>query len=395
MKKILFILLILFLCIFILQGCALYETERTVNVMDEGETVLSKTYKIGMEYAIRAKLFHKGSFMPLYEKMVEKNPEEPLSKLNIELSRDIIALPKNLNKEPINAKVEYKGNGKFVYFKEMYGIRIDKEKLIKDVFASLSGDGNIYISKEYIVPETRQSELIAATRKIASFTTNYKDSSAERKHNISLASQKIESSIIDKNCYFSFNSTVGPRSVERGFRTAKIIVDGEFVLGVGGGVCQVSTTLYNVWCLAGLKVSQSSTHSLPISYIKPGLDAMVNSSTDLVLYNDSLYPVYIDSAFDGEKLTFTLYGKPCGCIVKLRSEVLQIIPCEDYTIDNRQINDWQEGETFRIIKKPKSGLVGASYRDYYDEKGALVYSERLRKTVYRPQKGKIVYRELV
>jgi hypothetical protein len=126
--------------------------------------------------------------------------------------------------------------------------------------------------------------------------------------------------------------------------------------------------------------------------VRPGLDAMVASSSDLVLLNDSEYPVYIDSYFGGDTVKFAIYGKPCGMNVKLRSEVLEILPCDDYAEEKVEITDWKENELFRIIKKPENGLISASYREFYDDNGTLLYRERLRKTVYLAQKGKIVYR---
>lgn len=391
-KMLIIVVLLIFVSVFIFQGQAFYEKKCTITVMDNENVILQKIYKIDSFVALKNKLFNKGDYEKLYTKLIEKEEFDPLSVLNQELSLDIKELPYKCNKECKNATVKYIKDGKFLYSKERRGEKIDLDKLTKDIFTALNTDGIVYLNKEYIQPSITQNELIEVTKKIAEFSTNYKSSSAERKHNIALACQKIENSKIDAGCQFSFNEVVGPRSIERGFQTAKIIIDGEFVEGVGGGVCQVSSTLYNAWCLAGLKVLRSATHSLPVSYIKPSLDAMVTSNSDLILNNNSNFPIYIDSKFDGENISFIIYGKPSGCTIKLRSEILDILPCEEYTEEKAEIIDWKEEELFRIIKPPKNGLVSASYREYYDDKGNLLYSERLRKTVYQGQKGKIVYK---
>ena len=88
------------------------------------------------------------------------------------------------------------------------------------------------------------------------FCTYFTNSSKERKNNIKRAVLSIDKTFVDVNGEFSFNKTVGPRTEKRGYENSKIIVNGQFVDGVGGGVCQVSTTLYNALILSGLKITE-------------------------------------------------------------------------------------------------------------------------------------------
>lgn len=386
------VFILVFIALFVFGGMAFFNRSYAITVYDGEEMILNKTYEIDTRALLYVKLFCKGSFGRYYQKLLEKGEEIPLSKISAELNDDIYSLPKKSDKAPKNATAQYLGNGKFSYTKEEIGYRTDLQKTVENVFCAFDTGGRANLFKDVIEPEITETQMLSATRKIAEFSTSCAGSSAERKHNISLACSLIESSKVESGEEFSFNKTVGPRTTERGFRTAKIIVGGEFVEGVGGGVCQVSTTLYNAWCLAGLKVARCAPHSLPVHYVRPGLDAMVASSSDLVLLNDSEYPVYIDSYFGGDTVKFAIYGKPCGMNVKLRSEVLEILPCDDYAEEKVEITDWKENELFRIIKKPENGLISASYREFYDDNGTLLNRERLRKTVYLAQKGKIVYR---
>ena len=103
----------------------------------------------------------------------------------------------------------------------------------------------------------------------ASFYTSYPSSTAERKHNIILASKSIDNTFIDVGGEFSFNLVVGDRTEKRGYKKSKIIINGDFADGIGGGVCQVSTTLYNAVLLAGLEIIEYHPHSLPVSYVAP------------------------------------------------------------------------------------------------------------------------------
>ena len=101
----------------------------------------------------------------------------------------------------------------------------------------------------------------------AEFCTYYSSSTSERKHNITLATKALDNTFIDVGAEFSFNLTVGERTVKRGYKTSKIIVAGEFVDGVGGGVCQVSTTLYNAVFFKLTRDPASSITSITLSGI--------------------------------------------------------------------------------------------------------------------------------
>lgn len=382
-------LIICFAGLILLSGAGLYEKERKITVIDGDTVLMQKSYKIKARTAIKTKYFYKKDYLAIYDKLKEKG--RPLYQINEELASDIEKIPHSVKKDAKDATVRHLGRGKFVYSKEEEGCYADFEVLERQVFAALNGDGVIILEKEKAPPIVTENTLRQATVLISSFSTGISGSSYERKHNIRLAARFLDGGIVMPGESMSFNQRVGARTRERGFAEAKIIKDGEFVAGVGGGVCQVSTTLYNAWCLAGLTVKASATHSLPVSYVKAGLDAMVSSATDLVLYNDGRYPIYIVAKVADDKLTFSLYGKKCPFEVKLRSEVVRTIPCDEYIEDTDEITDWKEGEAYRITKQPKDGLVGLAYREYYDG-DALIYTETLRKAQYRAQKGRIIYR---
>ena len=177
----------------------------------------------------------------------------------------------------------------------------------------------------------------------------------------------------------SFNETVGARTADNGFREAKVIVGGEYTAGVGGGVCQVSTTLYNAWLLSGQDAPVSRAHSLRSSYVRPGLDAMVSENSDLVLHNASRFPIYIDASFDGKKVTFTLFGAKPDYEIVLTSELVRSVPYEEY--------DTFEGEEDRVIVPAKPREIYRSFR-IFRENGREVMREKLRVSDYLPQKGK-------
>ena len=226
----------------------------------------------------------------------------------------------------------------------------------------------------------------------ASFYTTYSNSTLERKHNIALAVKSINNTFVDVNGEFSFNKTVGERSERRGYKTAKIIVGGKFVDGVGGGVCQVSTTLYNAVLLSGLKVVEYHPHSLPVSYVAPSFDAMVNSSwADLKFLNNTKNPLIIKAFADGERVKIEIHGEKMLESYYRESKITEIITAPDYTIikdDKLEYPDLFEGEQ-KILTYKKDGYKssGALIKKV---NGKTVSVQQLRKDVYRHVQGVIV-----
>lgn len=225
----------------------------------------------------------------------------------------------------------------------------------------------------------------------AEFSTNYAKSSAERKHNIFLAAKSLNNVFVDVGGEFSFNKTVGARTEKRGYKTAKIIVNGEFTEGVGGGVCQVSTTLYNAVVRAGLKVTEFHAHSLSVSYVLPSTDAMVNSgSADLRFMNCTHNPIIIKTVADGNKLTVKIYGEPLEEKYELKSVITGEIP-PDYKVikDNAgEYPDLLSGEQ-RIIKYGKKGVISEAYL-IKSLNGKIVSKTRVRRDKYLAINGIII-----
>lgn len=221
-------------------------------------------------------------------------------------------------------------------------------------------------------------------RLLARFCTYYGDSAENRKSNVELACRKISGLTLYPEEEFSFNSQVGARTVANGFKTAYIIQDGDFVEGVGGGVCQVSSTLYNCALLAGLAITCVNPHSLPVSYVSPSFDAMVSSGSDFRFVNVLSAPIKIVMKADGKDIVAEIYGVGESNI-KRRSETLETIP---FDTEYRESEDVQEGEEI-VDSQGKEGVKSRGYLDYY-ENGKLVRSVQIRSDYYAPQKKVIL-----
>lgn len=212
--------------------------------------------------------------------------------------------------------------------------------------------------------------------KISSFSTWYSQKDGGRCANIAIAAGRIDGVILQPYGEFSFNQTVGKRARSAGFQQAKIIVNGEYVLGVGGGVCQVSTTLYNAALLAGLKVEEAHPHTLQVSYAPPSRDAMVSSESDLKLFNPYSFPVKFSLKAKDGTLTACLFGEPIKETYKIVSvEKGSLPPPPPVVVDSQ--SEIQERES-------KDGLISEAYLERY-QNGILISRTLLRKDRYAPQ----------
>ena len=215
---------------------------------------------------------------------------------------------------------------------------------------------------------------------IARFSTYYGDSKQNRKDNVALACRKIDGTVLYPEDEFSFNDIVGARTVENGFKSAYIIKDGEFVEGIGGGVCQVTSTLYNCALLANLTITCVRAHSLPVSYVAPSFDAMVSTASDLRFVNTLSSPVTIKMLADGKYLKAEMYGIE-SCTIRRRSQTIETLPFE---IEYRADATLKLGEEV-IDTYGKAGLRSQGFLEYY-QNGKLIKTVLIRKDTYFPQK---------
>ena len=278
-----------------------------------------------------------------------------------------------------NATVSFSAAG-FTYTAERLATCCDYSSLLRDVCSALEGGGTeVTLSTYTRAPAITLKTLRGRTKLLSTFTTRFDGSNTVRAGNIALACSRIAGTTLDAGEEFSFNRTVGKRTKENGFGEATVIFDGEFVPGVGGGVCQASTTLFNAALRAGLTVTESRSHSLSISYVAPSLDAMVSEYSDLKFVNPYEFPVYIAARTGKNTVTFDVYGAPDGCRYETESVVLKrVAPPEPKRI---------EGAENACIRAEKEGLTSESYLLVYDSEGNLISRKKLRRDNYAALQG--------
>lgn len=317
----------------------------------------------------------------------------------ISLDEKLDKIAQEIAVEPVSAEAKYNAyKNRFDIIPAKYGIRLNKEKLYDEIVNALKISNNVTldISTLPVSPTYTEQDIIKATKKQSQFSTNYSKSSIDRKNNIELAVKTLNGCKIMPNEIFSFNQTIGKRTLDNGYKEANIIKDGVFVKGVGGGICQVSSTLYNALLLADVDVIEAHKHSLPVSYVQPCLDAMVSwGSSDLKFINNSNLPIYIVANADGTKITFKIYGDTNkeNYKIKTKGVILKTIPAgKDIVIPDKTGKYADKimfkGEFLRV-KASKNGYEAKSFVEYY-KNGTLVKSKQLRHATYDAQSG-IIY----
>ena len=243
----------------------------------------------------------------------------------------------------------------FTYYRGSDGAECDRARLSADIDKSLEGGfEQVRICTRVIKRKLTTEDIKARTQKIYSFTTYFDADNTDRSGNIRLAAEKINGCKVESGATFSFNGVVGARTEENGFKPAKIIEDGKFVLGFGGGVCQVSTTLYNAAILSGLDIVEYHPHSLQVNYVAPSRDAMVSGSYfDLKFKNNRLTPIYVRVNCGLGSITCTVFGESDGYKYSLKSTVTNTVPRPQPVI--------VEGDEDKILTYGRDGTESEGY----------------------------------
>lgn len=285
-----------------------------------------------------------------------------------------------IHKDRVDATVAFGKNG-FSYREGHDGVDVDAKKLFE---TALTSRGKlIRLSLPIAVDKAVSvSELKRNTVKRASFTTTYANSAPNRCYNIAKAAEAINGVTVGVGETFSFNAVVGDRTEQRGYKTSKVILDGNYTEGVGGGVCQVSTTLYNALLLAGF-IPRAAQHSLVSSYVMAGFDAMVSyGATDLTFTNNTDHPIYITATTANKSVTFTVYGEPNIYRIERVSTEERDKFSTTYVVDSDKYPELIYTDQTKVITGGSDGVKTQSYLKYYvgDE---LVETKLIRKNTYK------------
>lgn len=278
----------------------------------------------------------------------EDNINEVIAHLN-----NVISFP------PVDANLSVV-NDEMIITKEQPGFSVDNNQTKELIINSLNSGEVIQVPVNERVPEITSEYFSVIKGDIGSFSTNYSTSIQNRKENIKLAARLIDGTVIMPGQQISFNEEIGEISAATGFLPATVILEGEYDTGTGGGICQVSTTLYNAAVKADLQVDERRNHSRPVNYVPLGLDAAVASGLlDLKITNSFDFPVYIKAKADDNDITFSIVGDTDkkNYDIELVSERSQVLGSNTKTQYTSSISEGNR----EVVQ---SGYTGYRYSSY-------------------------------
>jgi vancomycin resistance protein YoaR len=226
------------------------------------------------------------------------------------------ALSKRVDTQPRDATWAIYSNGRVRVVPDRPGYQLDVPRSAKAVLgAALVTDptlrsAKLVVEKDEADRSTDEARAMQITGLVSSYQTFY-GGDPNRIHNVQLVSHLVDGHVIAPGATFSFNQATGERSADKGFREAPVIINGELQTGLGGGVCQVSTTVFNAAYEAGLPIVSRTNHALYISHYPQGRDATVNyPDVDLKFVNDTGHWLLVRTWVGSSSLTVALYGTP-------------------------------------------------------------------------------------
>lgn len=296
----------------------------------------------------------------------------------------MLSLADEINVEMRNATFDAK-TGRPVPERE--GVRLDvtaSMRRVQDALSLAQRPTAVALVVRPVRPITTLSDLreLGIRELVASYSTVFDPMIEQRAHNIRLASGRISGVMVRPGAEFSFNEVVGPRTRELGFMEAPEIVGEEFRPGIGGGVCQVSSTLYSAALLANLKITARQNHSRLTGYVPPGRDATVYyGAQDLRFKNDTAAPILLLSEVSGSRLTVSIFGhKPDNQEVRIVTS--QLVPLEPRI---REIPDEQIPQGERLVEQQGSRGCEVTTERLVIRGEAVSRKEVISRDRYKPQ----------
>ena len=257
------------------------------------------------------------------------------------------------------AKDAYYTKNPFTIYPEVEGVDFDVEA----ARALLEEDKEEYVIKLTITkPKVTISQIgsEAFPDQLATFTTRYDASDVNRSTNLKLACQKINGKVVLAGETFSYNKTLGPRTSATGYRNAKVYEAGQVVDGIGGGICQISSTLYNSVLLANLEIVERRNQQFVTSYVGAGRDAtVVYGAIDFKFKNTRQYPIRISASAQNGIATVTIYGikEENEYTFKFSTKTVASIPFSTKYVEDNSL----EVGTEKVKQKGANGLKTETY----------------------------------
>lgn len=285
-----------------------------------------------------------------------------------------------INVPVIDAKLE-KADGKNKIIPHQVGLAIDEESL---AIMLESGEAKFQVPVTVLKPKVYTDDLSedAFPNRLSSFTTYYNEGDVSRTSNVKLAARKVNGTVLNSGDIFSFNKVVGKRSYENGFKDAKIFLSDKVVDGTGGGICQVSSTIYPAALYSDLKIVERRNHNFVVSYAKSGVDAtVVYGSIDFKFQNNMENPIRIKAFASNGAMTVEIWGtKENNNTVEISTQHLGSTPRDVKYEYNEALAPGEEN----VTQGGYDGVKVQTYRIVKDANGNVIRTDNLGVSNYVP-----------
>ncbi|MDO4565261.1 MAG: VanW family protein [Clostridia bacterium] len=311
------------------------------------------------------------------------------------LSDFCLAVSALYSREPVDASIEHSDDfeNPFVLSMAEAGLSIDSEELQRHI-AGNAGAG-VSFEAETISPDIDTEALQEQNSLLSSYTTSFDSSTLSRENrvfNIKKAAELIDGTIVEPGEVFSANETIGDRNRKNGWKEAGAISGGTYVQEYGGGVCQVSSTLFNAVMMADLEIVERHHHSWPMSYVPIGRDATISTGIkDFRFKNTSPAPITIRAKVDEDAKTVIV------CIYGQKSDAYSYIEIEsektgniDSLPDEIHLDESLPSGSRIVEREGRRGRKSTTYKLYYAEDGTLIEKVVAHKDTY-PSIAAIIY----
>ncbi len=395
-----------------LSGMTVSEAESTINdyVESFGDTVI--TLQAGENHTVTvtaaelglswgnpeilseaAGFGKKGNIVKRYMEMTDLSHENQVYDITFSFDRRLLrtliaAQSESVDTEAVNPSLA-REDGEFIVTPGVKGAELDVYGSVDIVYDYLMEewnreDASVELSVAVIEPEYTDEDLAKVQDVLASCTTSFSTSDSSRSANVRNACYKVNGTVLYPGEEFSTLATIAPFTTQNGYYAAGSYAGGKVVDSVGGGICQISSTLYNAVLYADLEVTDRSNHAMVVGYVKVGMDATVSedSGIDFKFRNNTNYPIYIEGyTTPNKRVTITIYGvdeRPEGREVSYISDITSTTPPGPEVI----YADASQPVGFIDVQPSHTGYVADVYK-IVTENGVEVSREQITHSVYK------------
>lgn len=353
-----------------------------LGISNNIEEVLEEAFVIG----------HEGNMFEKYKTFTTASETESHFTLSETYDEALIVqkleeVAKTFYKAPVNATITRK-NKQFITTEEIIGEELNvaatKEKVMDALTTKSEGNVEVEVVTNNLEAEYTIDSFKDIQNMVASFSTSYNNLDANRNKNLEIATAKINTMLLP-NEIFSLNDYLEPITYEEGYRASKVIVNGKLEEGIGGGVCQVASTLYNTVLLTELDIVMRQNHSLAVAYVPLGRDATYSTGTiDFKFQNNTGHPMFIESYCEDNKVYVNIFAHESiksDYDIKFESVTTEVIPApETKYVDDATLEKGKEITETTALEGKRVKL----YKLYY-KNGVLEKKELVNSSYYRPR----------